>query len=199
VVHIAPAIHPTGLEMTQLHGFGSCTCCGDLLARQLDRRHLLRAGGGLAAFAALQPLMAIAATGHYEAMVLGCIDPRLQEPVRKYTAKHHLTGKYSQFVIAGAAIGVVAEPFKDWHKAFWDNLAASIQLHNIKRVIAIDHRDCGAAKIAYGDAAVATKDAETETHRKALAEFRRQVKERQPKLEVETGLMAINGKFEQLG
>ena len=26
--------------------------------------------------------------------------------------------------MAGAAIGVVAEPFKDWHKAFWDNLAA---------------------------------------------------------------------------
>ena len=61
------------------------------------------------------------------------------------------------------------------------------------------HRDCGAAKIAYGEAAVATKDAETETHRKALAEFRKQVNEKQPKLGVETGLMAINGKFERLG
>ena len=110
-----------------------------------------------------------------------------------------LTGKYSQFVIAGAAIGVVAPAFKDWHKTFWDNLATSIQLHNIKKVIAIDHRDCGAAKIAYGEAAVATKDAETETHRKALAEFRKQVNEKQPKLGVETGLMAINGKFERLG
>ena len=66
-----------------------------------------------------------------------------------------LTGKYSQFVFAGAAIGVVAPAFKDWHKAFWDNLAATIQLHNIKKVIAINHRDCGAAKIAYGEAAVA--------------------------------------------
>jgi carbonic anhydrase len=188
-----------GLTMTAIHEYGSCTCCGDLLAGRLDRRHLLRAGGGLALFAGLQPFMALAATGHYEAMVLGCIDPRLQEPVRKYTAKHHLTGKYSQFVIAGAAIGVVAEPFKDWHKAFWDNLATSIQLHNIKKVIAINHRDCGAAKIAYGEAAVATKDAETETHRKALAEFRKQVNEKQPKLGVETGLMAINGKFERLG
>jgi carbonic anhydrase len=185
--------------MTQIHGLGSCTCCGDLLARRFDRRSLLRAGGILTAFAALQPYTALAATGHYEAMVLGCIDPRMQEPVRKYMAKRHLTGKFSQFVIAGAAIGVVAEPFKDWHKAFWDNLAATIQLHNIKRVIAINHRDCGAAKIAYGEAAVATKDAETETHRKALAEFRKQVNEKQPKLGVETGLMAINGKFERLG
>jgi len=185
--------------MSELHGYGSCTCCGDLLASRFDRRYLLRAVGGIGLATALTPFMAIAATGHYEAMVLGCIDPRLQGPVRKYTVKRHLTGKYSQFVIAGAAIGVVAEPFKDWHKAFWDNLATSIELHNIKNVIAINHRDCGAAKIAYGEEAVATKKDETETHRKALAEFRKQVNEKQPKLGVETGLMAINGKFEPLG
>lgn len=185
--------------MTQVHGFESCTCCGDLLAGRLSRRHLLRAGGGLAAFAALQPFTALAATGHYEAMVVSCIDPRFQLPVSKYTARRHLTGKYSHFVFAGAAIGVVAPAFQDWHKTFWDNLAATIQLHNIKKVIAINHRDCGAAKIAYGEAAVATKEAETETHRKALAEFRKQVNEKQPKLGVETGIMALNGRFEPLG
>ena len=182
--------------MSQLHKPGACTCCADLLAGRFDRRHVLRTAGGLAAFAALQPFMAIAATGHYEAMVLGCIDPRLQEPVRKYTAKQHLTGKYSQFVIAGASIGVVAEPFKDWHKAFWDNLGTSIQLHHIKRVIAIDHRDCGAAKIAYGADKVADPKTETETHRAAMAEFRKQVGQRHPELKVETGLMALNGRIE---
>ena len=29
-------------------------------------------------------------------------------------------------------------------------------MHHIKRIIAIDHRDCGAAKLAYGDASIAT-------------------------------------------
>jgi hypothetical protein len=61
-----------------------------------------------------------------------------------------MLGKYSQFVIAGAAIGVVAPAFNDWHKTFWDNLGASIELHKISTVIAINHRDCGAAKITYG-------------------------------------------------
>jgi carbonic anhydrase len=181
--------------MTQLHKLG-CTCCADLLAGRFDRRHVLRAAGGIALFSVLQPFAAIAATGHYEAMVLGCIDPRLQEPVARYTAAQGLTGKYSQFVFAGAAIGVVAPAFKDWHKTFWDNLGATIQLHNIKKVIAINHRDCGAAKIAYGEAAVAN---ETETHRKALAEFRAQVSANQPKLGIETGLMALDGKLEMLG
>jgi hypothetical protein len=94
-------------------------------------------GGAILAFA---PDLALAAEGEYEAMVLACIDPRMQEPVHRYTVEQNLTGKFSQFVIAGAAIGVVAPAFQDWHKAFWDNLATTIQLHRIKKVIAIDHR-----------------------------------------------------------
>jgi len=130
--------------------------------------------------------------------VLSCIDPRFQKPVADYMAKRKLTGKYSHFVIAGAGIGVLAPAFKDWHKAFWDNLGASIQLHNIKKVIVVDHRDCGAAKIAYGEAAVANREVETKTHRDALAEFRKQCNQNQPKLAVETGLMALGGKIEML-
>jgi hypothetical protein len=120
-------------------------------------------------------------------------------PVTAYLAGRGLTGRFSHFVIAGAAIGVVAEPFKDWHKAFWDNLAASIQLHKIKSVIAINHRECGAAEIAYGRDRVVPEERETETHREALAEFRKQVGQRHPDLGVETGLMAINGTIQMFG
>jgi carbonic anhydrase len=167
-----------------------------LLAGRLNRRHFLRAAGAAGLAAALTPRLAFSATGHYEAMVLACIDPRLQEPVHYYTRRRRLAGKYSQFVIAGAAVGVVAEPFKDWHKAWWDNVAASVDLHNIKKVIAINHRDCGAVKIAYGEGSVANWKAETATHKAALAQFREQMKERLPKLGVETGLMALNGRIE---
>ena len=141
--------------MARLHG-ALCACCsGD--TGILHRRQFLRVVGIGGATLAIAPGLTIAAEGDYEAMVLACIDPRMQEPVHRYTVEQNLTGKFSQFVIAGAAIGVVAPAFKDWHKAFWDNLATTIQLHRIKRVIAIDHRDCGAAKIAYGEAKVATR------------------------------------------
>jgi carbonic anhydrase len=176
----------------------TCLCCSDLLRSQFSRRRFIQGAAAAGAVLAMPSPMALAAGGNYEAMVLGCIDPRLQEPMRRYTARRGLTGKFSQFIIAGAAIGVVAEPFKDWHKAFWDNLAASVQLHNIKRVIAIDHRDCGAAKIAYGADKVANPKIETETHRAALDEFRKQMAARQPTLKVETGLMAVNGRMEML-
>lgn len=84
----------------------------------------------------------------------------------------------------------------DWHKAYWANLAASVQLHRIDSVIAIYHPDCGAAKIAYGEAKVADPVIETETHRAALAEFRKQIAARHPKLAVETGLIALDGSIQ---
>lgn len=150
------------------------------------------AAGLIAAF----PQLSFGAEGKYDAMLLTCIDPRFPEPTIRYMERRHMVGKYSQFTFAGAAIGVVAPAFKDWAKAFWDNLAASIELHKITRVIAMDHRDCSAAKIAYGAEKVTNPRIEIETHKAALMEFRKQAGERHPKLAVETGLMALNGKVE---
>src|ERR1700744_5339127 len=96
------------------------------------------------------PSLAFAAEGNYDAMLLTCIDPRFPEPTIKYMEGRNLVGKYSQFTFAGAAIGATAPKFKGWHETFWQNLSASIELHTIPKVIALDHRDCGAARIAYG-------------------------------------------------
>jgi hypothetical protein len=173
----------------------TCACCGDMLRARFDRRRFLHVTAGAGLIAAF-PSLAFGAYGNYDAMLLTCIDPRFPEPTIKYMEGRNMVGKYSQFSIAGAAIGVVAPKFKTWAPAFWDNLAATIQLHNVPKVIAMNHRDCGAAKIAYGDAAVANPAVETATHKAALLEFRKQVSERQPKLATELGLMALDGKVE---
>jgi hypothetical protein len=109
--------------MAKLHE-AFCACCSGGTAT-FHRRQFIRAVGIGGATLAFAPYLALAAEGNYEAMVLACIDPRMQEPVHRYTVEQNLTGKFSQFVIAGAAIGVVAPAFKDWHQAFWDNLATT--------------------------------------------------------------------------
>jgi Putative carbonic anhydrase len=179
---------------TLLHP-AACACCGDLLRARFDRRRFLHLSAGAGLIAAF-PSLALAAYGNYEAMLLTCIDPRFPEPTIKYMEGRHMVGQYSQFSIAGASIGVVAPAFKTWAPAFWGNLSASVELHKIPKVIAMNHRDCGAAKIAYGADAVATPAAETATHKAALLEFRKQVGVKQPKLTVELGLMALDGKVE---
>ncbi len=173
----------------------SCLCCADLLRGQFGRRRFLSMAGAAGAAMMLAP-GAMAAEGHYEAMLLTCIDPRFPENSLNYMRGRDLVGKYSQFSFAGAAIGVVAPAFADWEKAFWDNLATSMQLHHIPKIIAMNHRDCGAAKIAYGAEKVADAAIETATHKASLEAFRAAVKQRHPALLVETGLMALDGKVE---
>lgn len=174
----------------------SCSCCNALTATRVDRRGLLLGAGAALAL----PRFALGADDKkYEAMILGCIDPRLQTPVRRFALDRGLIGQYSQFTIAGAAIGAVAPKFDDWHKAFWENLAITINLHKIGTVIAIDHRDCGAAKVAYGDDCCSTPEKENATHKAALSEFRKQVDDRKLTLKVETYLMALDGTCIPLG
>ena len=181
----------------------TCSCCSGFQLDHWKRRDFLRTMAGASAGALVMASGAgrlLAASGaSYQAMLLSCIDPRLVEPVHRYMLGRGLKGEYSAFTIAGAAIGVVAPAFADWRPAFWENLAASIELHKIPKVIAIDHRDCGAAKIAYGADAVKDRATETETHRKALAEFRREMHHRHSSLKVETGLMDLDGTLEMLG
>jgi carbonic anhydrase len=166
-----------------------------MLRTRFDRRRFLHVTAGAGMLAAF-PSLAFGADGNYDAMLLTCIDPRFPEPTINYMKSRSMIGKYSQFTFAGAAIGVVAPVFKNWAKAFWDNLAISTQVHQIPKVIAMNHRDCGAAKIAYGAEKVANPQIETETHKAALMEFRKQMNERRPKLQVELGLMALDGKVE---
>jgi carbonic anhydrase len=179
-------------------------CCGclsgaDLITNVHARRSFLRLLAGIGIGLAVTPVRSWAQKPAYEAMLLSCIDPRFVDPVHTHMSKRGLDGKYSQFTIAGAAIATEAEPFAAWRPAFWDNLATSIELHKIKRVIAINHRDCGAARIAYGAESVANLSAETATHKRVLLAFRRDVGTRQPGLEVETGLMALDGTVEMFG
>jgi carbonic anhydrase len=173
-------------------------CCCDAAAgsRPLDRRRVLGGLGSLGLAASLPFADARGAEGPYDAMLLSCIDPRMVSPVYKYMERQGLSGKYSQFCIAGAAIAVVAPKFAAWRPAFWDNTAATIELHRINKIIAIDHRDCGAAKIAYGADSIATPEKETATHRRVLAEFRAAVAKNHPQLGVVTGLMALDGSIE---
>ncbi|MDO9709159.1 hypothetical protein [Paracraurococcus lichenis] len=169
-----------------LHHAG-CGC-----ALPLARRGLLGSLGALTALAAL-PRSARAASGNYEAMLVNCIDPRFTTGSYAYMGEHHMRDRYSQFVIAGGPIGAVHARFAAWHQAFWDNLDITVALHNIHAVVALTHRDCGAAKLALGEAAVATTETETAGHAEVLRAFRAEVARRKPALQVVTGIMALDG------
>ncbi|MDA8984577.1 carbonic anhydrase [Candidatus Pelagibacter sp.] len=130
----------------------------------------------------------------YKAMVLSCMDPRFQHLVYNYLKKKKLTGKYSAFTIAGAAVGVTHNKFKQWHKTFYNNLATSIQLHKIEKLIVINHKDCGAAKIANGKKEFNVTN-KKKIHEDSFSKLKKEIKKRFPKLKVELNLMSLESKI----
>ena len=128
-------------------------------------------------------------------MVLSCIDPRFQTVVYNYLKKKKLVGKYSSFVIAGSAIGVTASKFKTWHKAFWENFDTSVKLHNIRKLIVINHRDCGVAKII-NEKKEFSKANETLIHRNSFQKIKKIFMRKYPKLRIELKLISLNSKVE---
>jgi hypothetical protein len=188
-----------------------CACCTPpelKAAAGLDRRGFLGwgAAGALAGGLSLAaPQASWAAGGHYESMLVNCIDPRFTTLSWQYmgllqgVSRDKLEDNYSHFVMAGGPIGAVHPKFEAWHKTYWENLDITVSLHHIKRVVGLTHRDCGAAKLAFGEAAVSKKEAESEAHGEALSMFREAVKKRHPKLSVITGVMDTNGKVDLMG
>jgi hypothetical protein len=75
-------------------------------------------------------------------MLLNCIDYRY--PNRVLDAMHRLAPDipYDQFILAGASLGACR---RDWQDVLVEHVKAALFLkHDIRRIVILDHRDCGA-------------------------------------------------------
>jgi hypothetical protein len=141
-----------------------------------------------------------AAGGHeVEALVLSCMDFRLVNEVSFLLNEHGLVNKYDQVILAGATLGVATDKYPAWAETFWNHLDLAIKLHEVKRVIAVDHRDCGAFKLVFNKDYGKSPDEETQIHTKVMTDFRDLVKRKQPAIEVELLLMSLNGHVQPIG
>ena len=131
----------------------------------------------------------------YKAMVLSCIDPRFQSKVFNYLQKK-TWWQVQFFTIAGAAVGVTHLNFKKWHKTFIDNLSTSIRLHKINKLITINHKDCGAAKLVNKKKQFNDMN-ENKIHKDSFNKLKKILNRRFPKLYCEFYLMDIKGSIKR--
>jgi carbonic anhydrase len=177
------------------------TCCSHLSQDSTDfltRRGFVRLaalGGGAALLASFAPRLSLAA-GNTEAMLLSCMDFRLMAEIAKYMDSRFLTHNYDHVVLAGASLGALNEKTPSWGQTFWDHLDVAMKLHHIKKVMVMDHRDCGAYKVFIGPEHMKDAASEKEVHAWNLNRLKLKIKERQPELEVELLLMDLEGKVE---
>lgn len=133
-----------------------------------------------------------------EALVLSCMDFRMMDHVSNFLADKGLQGKYDLVAIAGAAIGVMNEAKPAWGELFWEHVDLARSLHGIRRVIVIDHRDCGACKAFVTSDCADDHQRELEIHSKPLKDLRSEVAKRAPELEVDLYLMDLDGSVEEI-
>lgn len=152
--------------------------------------------GGAGLFAGTLPRFAFA--GEAQALMLSCMDYRFVDPMVAFMNGKGLDGKYDHVVLAGASLGVVSKTFAAWHDTFWQHLDVAIKLHGAHEVVVIDHLDCGAYKLAFGDSIVASKEVEMPAHVRTIRSFAALVRKHRANLAIEAYVMALDGTAERV-
>ena len=162
---------------------------------KIDRRALGRLLAGATGAAAL-PGAARAAT--VTALAVTCIDYRLVDDAVRFFDGKKMTNDYDQVSLAGAALAAVSDKFPSSNAAFWDHVGIAKTLHHIHKVIVVDHRDCGAYKVAFGNDFKSDHDAETSQHKGVMEQVKATLAKTHPDLEAEFYLMALDGSAERI-
>lgn len=133
-------------------------------------------------------------TGQAEALLLSCIDYRLPGKIARYMEGRGLAANYDHVILAGASLGATNTLYPQWGLTFRDHLDLAVKLHGIRRVIILDHRECGSYRVIFGTNL--SGDAETAQHAHELRRLALAIHASHPGLEVETLLMSLDGSVE---
>lgn len=114
-----------------------------------------------------------------EAVVITCIDFRFQEYINKWISGNFSPKDFDRVAIAGGVF--------DFDYIF-KQVEISERLHHIKKVILINHEDCG----AYGQAGTPEK------HSEDLKNAAVKIKTQYPDLEISAYYLHLDGSFEPI-
>lgn len=88
--------------------------------------------------------------------------------------------------------------FPSSNEAFWNHVDIAKSVHHIKKVVVLDHRDCGAYKVAFGKDYASEHAAETAQHKGVMEKLKAQLAQKHSDLASEFYLMALDGKAERI-
>ena len=151
---------------------------------------------GSALLSAGLPMASAKAGGQAEVRLLSCMDYRLLDDIVRYMDGRGLTDKYDHVILAGASLGALVDAKPEWGATFWNHVEVAKELHHIKKVMIIDHRDCGAYKVFIGPDTAKDRETETRFHTEQLRKLAAALTKRHSDLSVELLLMSLDGTVE---
>jgi hypothetical protein len=127
-------------------------------------------------------------------LLISCVDFRLRhETENLMRAQLHLLDDYDEVAMPGASLAIIEKAHPHWKETLEDIIVLVEQLHKIKRIILLDHRDCGAYKLLIGDEYTKTGELETEIHKKTLLQAKAILEKKFPNLKIYTMLLGLDG------
>lgn len=143
------------------------------------------------------PNLAYGAT-KVKALVLSCIDYRFISIEQNFLKQQNLAGKYDWLSLAGASLALSDFPSTADTQTFWEQLELSVQLHNIEKVIILDHQDCGAYATKIDPLLSQNPLREKQIHRQYLLQASQAITKVYPSMQVELYWAKLNGNVEKI-
>lgn len=116
-----------------------------------------------------------------EAIIVTCIDFRLQENINNWISQNFQPKTFDRVALGGGVKNL---------ETILEQIDIAVRLHHIKKVVLINHEDCG----AYG--VEGTPEKHTEDLRNAKIKVK--VEKKYPGLEVDTYYLHLDGTFESI-
>ena len=154
-------------------------------------RHLIGTGV-LITTSTISPAVASAETKVPKVLVLSCTDYRILEAERYFLSLQSLGGQYDFTALAGSSLALSGIPHQYDADAFWDQLDISYRLHNIKKVIILDHEDCSVYQYKIDPNLAANPALELSTHPEYLSRAYWAIRDRYPDLNIELYFVKLN-------
>jgi hypothetical protein len=132
-----------------------------------------------------------------DTFLISCIDPRLADDTTFRFEALGRTNRYSEMRIAGAALAIVDNRNPGWQATLWENLAATREMHGIRNVTLLNHRDCGAMNAWAGRRLADDPTDELRVHTEVLNAAADAIRARHPDLLIEIKLMDLGGHVER--
>lgn len=114
-----------------------------------------------------------------KAIVVTCIDFRLQEAINKWISENFAPKTFDRVAFAGGVKSL---------DTIMSQIDIAHRLHHIEKVVLINHEDCG----AYGEAGTPEK------HVEDLKTAKKKIKEPYPDLEIDPYYLHLDGTFEPI-
>jgi len=140
-------------------------------------------------------------TSDHEAstLVISCVDFRFQDE-NAYLLNNvlGLLDDYDNIMLPGGSLAIASNKYQSWQKSIEEITPLLKKLHKIKRIILLDHRDCGAYSLTFGKDHMSNKEKELKLHKEIMFKAKKLIEKNFPDLKVYCMLMGLDGIVENL-